>query len=543
MAREDLQGYEGRVRINYLTDLPPDQLMAKTKSLPARSIVLYVWQQAQTEQGKVLEFVDVLDLISRSAPVPVYGLASWHVGSGIVGGYVNSPEASATRIAEIALRIANGERAQDIPVESDPAVSMFDWRQLRRWRISEDRLPPGSIVRFKQLTFWEQYKWHIVGVLSLCAFQALLIVALLIQRARRRSVEEALHENQENLERTKDFSLVMTAHVGLDGRWLRVPPTLCELLGYTEQELLAGYSKEVTHPDDFEEDWNQCQRLIRGEIKSFDLKKRYIRKDGQIIWGYLNRSLVSDAKGRPVYFLTYIKDVTGRKLAEEALRRGEEALRESHARIEDLAGRLIIAHEEERKHVARELHDDLNQQIAALAIGLGKLDRQLVGADGGVRNQISKLEDRVARLSERIRELSHELHSSTLEHVGLAEALRLYCSEFAVQEGIAVNLEIQDDLVALSDDAALCLYRVAQESLQNIARHSGAKRAEVTLARAGNLLELRVSDRGRGFDQKQAGRQTGLGLVSIEERVKFLHGRLEVTSQRGSGTKLAVHLP
>ena len=183
--------------------------------------------------------------------------------------------------------------------------------------------------------------------------------------------------------------------------------------------------KEVTHPDDFEEDWNQCQRLIRGEIKSFDLEKRYIRKDGQIIWGYLNRSIVTDAKGRPVYFLTYIKDVTGRKLAEEALRRGEEALRESHARIEDLAGRLIIAQEEERKHLARELHDDVNQQIAALAIGLGKLDRQLVGADEGVRNQISKLEDRVARLSERIRELSHELHSSTLEHVGLAEALRL----------------------------------------------------------------------------------------------------------------------
>jgi signal transduction histidine kinase len=235
--------------------------------------------------------------------------------------------------------------------------------------------------------------------------------------------------------------------------------------------------------------------------------------------------------------------VIERKLAEEALRDSEEALRQSYERIEDLAGRLIVAQEAERKHLARELHDDLSQQIAALAIGLGKLDRQLVGADGAVRGQITKLEDRVVCLSERIRQLSHELHSSTLEHVGLAEALRLHCSEFAAQEGITVDLEIQDTPGPLSADAALCLYRVAQESLRNIARHSGAKSAEVTLTSAGNLLELRVSDRGRGFDLKQAGRQSGLGLVSMQERVKLLHGSFEVRSQPGSGTELAVHLP
>jgi signal transduction histidine kinase len=130
-----------------------------------------------------------------------------------------------------------------------------------------------------------------------------------------------------------------------------------------------------------------------------------------------------------------------------------------------------------------------------------------------------------------------------LEHLGLAEALRNYCSEFAAQEGIAIDLEIQDNPLALSADAALCLYRVAQESLRNIARHSGTKRAEVTLASAGNTVELRVLDRGRGFDLKQAGRQSGLGLVSMEERVKLSHGSFEVRSQPGRGTKLAVHLP
>jgi hypothetical protein len=154
MAREELQDFENRLRVTYLTDLAPDELIAKTKGLPARSIVLYVWQQSQNEQGKVLESADVLALIAKSAPVPIYSMSGNNVGRGIVGGYVFTTEVNATRIAEIALRIANGARAQDIPVENAPTIPMFDWRELQRWKISDDRLPPGAIVNFKELTFW-----------------------------------------------------------------------------------------------------------------------------------------------------------------------------------------------------------------------------------------------------------------------------------------------------------------------------------------------------------------------------------------------------
>ena len=146
------------------------------------------------QQGKVLESADILALIAQSASVPIYGMFSHTVGRGIIGGYVYYHRSHATRIAEIALRIANGERAQDIPVESAPTVPTFDWRQLQRWGISEDKLPPGSIVRFKELTFWEQYKWHIIGVLALCALQALLISILLVERAHRRRAKAALDE-------------------------------------------------------------------------------------------------------------------------------------------------------------------------------------------------------------------------------------------------------------------------------------------------------------------------------------------------------------
>jgi PAS domain S-box-containing protein len=134
-----------------------------------------------------------------------------------------------------------------------------------------------------------------------------------------KQAQEALQRSELQLARAEAFSLVMLTHVGLDGSWLKVPPTLCELLGYTEQELLAGTFKDVTHPDDFEADWSQCQRAIRGEIKSFDLEKRYIHKDGHTLWVYLNCSVVEDDTGKPVHFITYIRDITDRKFAEQAL--------------------------------------------------------------------------------------------------------------------------------------------------------------------------------------------------------------------------------
>ena len=139
-----------------------------------------------------------------------------------------------------------------------------------------------------------------------------------------KQAKEALRRSEVQLARAETFSLVMLTHVGLDGRWLKVPPTLCELLGYTEQELLARTFKDATHPEDFEADWSQHQRLIRGEIKSFDFEKRYIHKDGRILWVYLNCSVVEDEAGKPVHFITYIRDITDRKLAEQALRESNE---------------------------------------------------------------------------------------------------------------------------------------------------------------------------------------------------------------------------
>ena len=168
----------------------------------------------------------------------------------------------------------------------------------------------------------------------------------------RKRAEDALRESEERLARAEKSSLVMVTHADLEGRWLKVPPTLCELLGYSEGELLGGYSKEVTHPDDFDAGWRECQRLIRGEIKSFDLEKRYIHRDGHVVWAYINCSMVTDSKGSPVYFLAYIRDITDRKRAEEALRQ-RQALMETIMDncpamifLKDTQGRYLFANQE-----------------------------------------------------------------------------------------------------------------------------------------------------------------------------------------------------
>ncbi len=199
VARQELSTYEHRVRFTYLTDLPLNELIARTASLPKHSIILYVWQRSAGDQSQ-LQTHEVLELIARSASAPIYGMGSRNIGYGLVGGYVQDSEQNGIEVAGIVRRILNGTRARDIPVDSAPSVLMFDWRQMQRWGISENKLPNSRIVKFKELTFWQQYKWRIMLVAVLFALQSSLITFLLIERKRRQRAREALDRLNTELE-------------------------------------------------------------------------------------------------------------------------------------------------------------------------------------------------------------------------------------------------------------------------------------------------------------------------------------------------------
>jgi len=200
VAREELAGYEKRVRITYLTDLHVSELVNRVKDLPRRSIILYVWQRSAVESEKALHTFQILEKIKQTAPVAIYGMGSRNVGYGLLGGYVQDSEGNGLEAAEIVRRIFNGTRASDIPVDSASSVPTFDWRELKRWGIDETSLPKGSVVLFKEFTVWQQYRWRIILISSLLVLETLIITALLLERRRRRRAKEALDRLNAELE-------------------------------------------------------------------------------------------------------------------------------------------------------------------------------------------------------------------------------------------------------------------------------------------------------------------------------------------------------
>lgn len=198
-TQQELSGFK-KVAITYLTDLPLKELIARTSSLPPDSVILYVWQQSLNEQGRLLESYEVLSRIAPGSSAPIYGFGTVILGSGIVGGYLQGPEMNGAKVGELIDRILSGTSPRDIPVERSQKVFMFDWRELRRWGISESRLPPASVVNFKEFTFWELYKWRIAGVITLVILQSAFIVILLVERRRRRRARQALNQLNAELE-------------------------------------------------------------------------------------------------------------------------------------------------------------------------------------------------------------------------------------------------------------------------------------------------------------------------------------------------------
>ena len=199
-ARRQLAKYEGRLGLTYLTDFPLDQLIATVKTLPEHSIVLYS-RQSQDDPGRVLLPNDFLTLISRASAAPVYDPWRSHLGYGTVGGEVDDMPAGVETAANMMLRIASGTPPAEIPLATLPKVPMFDARQLTRWNINEARLPPGSIVLFRDPTVWDRYWLHIAVTVLVLVVQAALIGALLLQRSRRQAAEAGLEQTRHELAR------------------------------------------------------------------------------------------------------------------------------------------------------------------------------------------------------------------------------------------------------------------------------------------------------------------------------------------------------
>lgn len=249
-----------------------------------------------------------------------------------------------------------------------------------------------------------------------------------------------------------------------------------------------------------------------------------------------------DENGTIVGVNSVVQDITERRRAERAARQSRDALRASHDRVRDLAGRLITAQEAERARIARDLHDDVTQRLAAVSIALSVLRTRATSVTD-IETALESVGGQASAAADAIRQLSHGLHPAILRHAGVAAAVRAYAAEFALAHGLHLTFEDGGIPDALPADTALCIYRVAQEALTNVARHARARHVILSLSHVSGGVELVVSDDGRGFEPAAVRGPLGLGLTSMEERMRLARGTLILDSGPGRGTRVRAWVP
>ena len=246
--------------------------------------------------------------------------------------------------------------------------------------------------------------------------------------------------------------------------------------------------------------------------------------DRSVRWIVGRWQVFMNESGEPSRMIGVNVDVTERKLAEHALA--------------EMTRKLIQSQEQERTRIGRELHDDINQRLAMLAIELEQLQRD----PSQLETRLGKLRKDVTDVSSDVQALSHDLHSSKLEYLGVVAGMKSWCGEFAERQKIEIGFRSEVSGV-LPSEVGLTLFRVLQESVHNAIKHSAAKRIEVQLREEDDQLHLIVSDRGRGFDIAAALQGKGLGLTSMRERVRLIHGTLSMNSRPNDGTTIHVRVP
>jgi PAS domain S-box-containing protein len=533
-ARAEFGRFEGRLQITYLSGLVSGDLEARLRALPPRSAVFFTLV-SQDGRGERLQTTEYLARVASVANAPTYSWADVSAETGIVGGYRRNQLAQTKALADLTLRVLRGQRAGAIPVSSlETDVMQIDWRQLRRWGISEARVPAGTSVLYREPTLFEEYGLYIIGAICLIAAESALVGGLVIHRRRRRRAEESLRESEQHFRMMADTAPVMV--------WRSGPDKLCDFFnepwlvfrGRTlEQERGNGWTEGV-HAEDRE----YC---IRRYVDAFERREpfrmeyRLRRADGEYRWvlntGVPRRSADGSFSG----YIGSCIDITDRKMMEATLQANEAKLRSRNEEIRDLAGRLITAQEAERSRIARELHDDIGQQVALITIELALLSR--TSQDEAV-TQTGEVLRRVQGLAKSVQDLSHRLHPARLRLLGLVSALEALRNELS-KYGTEIRFTHENIPSDLPADLTLCLFRVVQEGLQNALKHGKAQRVSVDLKAGPGALSLTIRDDGRGFDTDGAlGR--GLGLVSMHERLDAIGGLLEIRSIPGAGTELNV---
>jgi PAS domain S-box-containing protein len=381
------------------------------------------------------------------------------------------------------------------------------------WRVI---WPDGSL-------HWIAGRWQVLMDESA---KPLRVVGVNMDITDRKHAEEAIRESEQRFRLVADSAPVMIWMSGVDQRPTYFNRLWVTFTGLSESDLMNGLAS-IIHP----EDYPKCHEIYcRGFDQRQPFKKecRLRRHDGQYRWMVDMGVPRFHEDGSFAGYIGSCVDITEQKLAEEAL--------------SSMSGQLIEAQEQERTRIARELHDDINQRLALVAMTLDRQSRDLRSIKE-TRSVLRHATQQISELVSDIHAISHRLHSSKLDTVGLAAAAAGFCRELSQQINVAIDFQCGGLPKELPEAIGLCMFRVLQEALQNAARHSGSNHFKVRLAEATNQIALTICDEGRGFDPAQALKGTGLGLVSMMERLKLVGGDLSIDGGPNGGTTIRASVP
>ena len=501
------------------------EVLQKVATLPDDTVVLFQLYPTTADQP-AFGAMDVLAAVAQR--FPTFSIMP-HVilGHGGIGGASYDPTTDAVLAGQLAARVLSGERPDSIGlVRNSAAHVQVDWRALQRWHISERALPPGAVVLFREPGLWDRGRKYFLLGLSVIFVQTALILGLLWQRAQKRKTEAELRRSEEKFSRSFRHSpLAITIVSANEGRYLDVNETFERQTGWTRDEVIGRSPVDISlwvNPNQR----SQFMKRLADEGSVRDIEVRFRRKDGEIRSSLGSAELIT--VGGETFVLSVIADVTERKAAEVALA--------------SLSGRLIEAQEGERTRIARELHDDINQRLAMVAVTLKKLKQHVPATESGTIGFIEDVSASISDLSDDVQALSHRLHSSKLEYLGLEAAAGGFCAEISERHNVQIDFRSDAIPESLSYQVSLCLFRVLQEAVHNALKYSGVKTFEVSLATISNEIQLRVRDSGAGFDTT-AHHGHGLGLTSMRERLKLVNGRLSIDSKPHQGTTILARVP
>jgi PAS domain S-box-containing protein len=509
--------------------LQADRLLERVTALSPGTIILFQ-QMPQDSVQPAIGAYDLVTLVGKRRPtyciMPVLCL-----DHGGIGGASYDIHEVISLTAGLSRRVLSGERPDNIPVIKGTAhITRVDWRQLQRWNISESALPPGTVIMYRPPTLWERDRNYIVATSVVIVVLCSLILALLWQRARKRRAETILRESEKRFRVMADTTPSLIWMCDSKGNITYLNDRRVTFTGH-DSRTLSGYGdmwKAYVHPDDLDKVRNAFSRALEHQ-ESFAKEYRLRRYDGVYRWMFDVASPRVNGDGAFAGLIGSAIDITDQKLAQEAL--------------EKISGRLIEAQEKERSRIARELHDDICQRLALLSIELEQANRSLNGSTVGTEQRLEEIREHCSGIAIDVQSLSHQLHSSKLDYLGVVAAIRGFCKEFAKQH--EVNIEFTEYNVPqdLPRDISLCLFRVAQEALHNAVKHSGTLQFTVELIGSATEVQLEVRDAGVGFEVNETKSGRGLGLVSMEERVHLVRGRFCIESRPGAGTRIVVVVP